>query len=98
MSLHHLSLPFRPIPRRSRFEQRVAPLNSGGVFGELSEFRRKFANPILRGREPTATREERQKAEERCRAMRVTTGTQETDGRGSSLGVRKKGRGGNLKI
>eukprot|EP00913_Durusdinium_trenchii_P019916 g18721.t1 len=48
----------------------LVSLANPGVFGELSEFRRKFANPILRGREPTATREERQKAEERCRAMR----------------------------
>lgn len=42
----------------------LVSLANPGVFGELSEFRRKFANPILRGREPTATREERQKAEE----------------------------------
>jgi len=35
-----------------------------GVFGELTEFRRKFATPILRGREPTASPEEKSRAEE----------------------------------
>jgi len=35
-----------------------------GVFGELTEFRRKYATPILRGREPTATPEERAKGEQ----------------------------------
>ncbi|CAE8708889.1 unnamed protein product, partial [Polarella glacialis] len=35
-----------------------------GIFGEMQEFRRKFALPILRGREPTATQEERRRGEE----------------------------------
>jgi len=34
-----------------------------GLFGEVSDFRKRFATPILRGREPTATPEERRKAE-----------------------------------
>jgi len=42
----------------------LVSLANPGVFGELNEFRRRYANPILRGREPTATAEERQKAEE----------------------------------
>jgi len=36
-----------------------------GIFGDVGEFRRRFANPILRGREPTATLEERRLGEER---------------------------------
>ncbi|CAJ1380450.1 unnamed protein product [Effrenium voratum] len=42
----------------------LVSLANPGVFGELQEFRRRFANPILKGREPTATAAERQKAEE----------------------------------
>jgi len=42
----------------------LVSLANPGVFGALHEFRKKFANPILKGREPTATAEERAKAEE----------------------------------
>jgi len=42
----------------------LVSLANPGVFGALHEFRKKFANPILRGREPTASPEERAKAEE----------------------------------
>eukprot|EP00438_Fugacium_kawagutii_P013454 Skav225995 [mRNA] locus=scaffold4003:235385:242348:+ [translate_table: standard] len=42
----------------------LVSLANPGVFGELHEFRKRFANPILRGREPTATAEERAKAED----------------------------------
>ena len=47
---------------------------TGGVFGALHEFRKKFANPILRGREPTASPEERAKAEATVKGWRMVKG------------------------
>lgn len=43
------------------------------VFGELNEFRRHFATPILRGREPTATEEDRKKGEEKLAMVSKVT-------------------------
>lgn len=44
-----------------------------GVFGELNEFRRRYALPILRGREPTASPEERRRGEETLTQVSLVT-------------------------
>lgn len=44
-----------------------------GVFGDINAFRRKFANPILRGREPTASADERQEAQEKLQQVSEVT-------------------------
>lgn len=45
-----------------------------GVFGDINTFKRNYANPILRGREPTATAEERQKGQEKLEYISAVTG------------------------
>jgi len=44
-----------------------------GIFGEAREFRKRYALPILRGREPTASPEERQLGEETLAAVSEVT-------------------------
>eukprot|EP00927_Polykrikos_kofoidii_P011790 TRINITY_DN15039_c0_g1_i1.p1 TRINITY_DN15039_c0_g1~~TRINITY_DN15039_c0_g1_i1.p1 ORF type:complete len:1225 (+),score=199.44 TRINITY_DN15039_c0_g1_i1:419-3676(+) len=44
-----------------------------GVFGDSNEFRRNYGAPILRGREPTATEEERRAGTERLAAVSQVT-------------------------
>jgi len=45
-----------------------------GVFGDLSAFKRNYANPILRGREPTATAEDRQRGQDKLEHLSAVTG------------------------
>lgn len=44
-----------------------------GVFGDMRTFRRTLANPILRGREPDASPEERESAEEKLKVVSEVT-------------------------
>mmetsp|Transcript_64604 Transcript_64604/g.189394 ORF Transcript_64604/g.189394 Transcript_64604/m.189394 type:complete len:836 (+) Transcript_64604:42-2549(+) len=43
----------------------LASVANPGVFGDLSNFKRNYGGPILRGREPTATPDERRLAQEK---------------------------------
>lgn len=45
-----------------------------GVFGDMASFKRNFATPILRGREPSATGDERQKGQEMLEYISTITG------------------------
>lgn len=45
-----------------------------GVFGDVAAFKRNYGAPILRGREPTATAEERQKGQEKLEHISSVTG------------------------
>jgi DNA repair and recombination RAD54-like protein len=42
----------------------LASVANPGIFGDFNDFRRRYQAPILKGREPTATAEERRRAEE----------------------------------
>jgi len=53
----------------------LVSLANPGVFGEANAFRRQIANPILRGREPTASPEER--AEAQAKLARVSEVTEQ---------------------
>ena len=47
----------------------MADFTNGGVLGTPEEFRRRFEGPILRGREPTATKQQKERASERQEEM-----------------------------
>eukprot|EP00929_Paragymnodinium_shiwhaense_P014730 TRINITY_DN122693_c0_g1_i1.p1 TRINITY_DN122693_c0_g1~~TRINITY_DN122693_c0_g1_i1.p1 ORF type:complete len:987 (+),score=288.74 TRINITY_DN122693_c0_g1_i1:207-3167(+) len=51
----------------------LASVANPGIFGDPSTFRRNYALPILRGREPTATAEERKLGAERLAAISEVT-------------------------
>nr|QDO16345.1 DNA repair and recombination protein RAD54-like [Lingulodinium polyedra] len=51
----------------------LASVANPGIFGDIGDFRRRFAAPILRGREPTASAEERQRGEETLERLSEVT-------------------------
>lgn len=52
----------------------LASVANPGIFGDATWFKKNFSNPILRGREPTSTEEERQKGQDKLEHISAVTG------------------------